>query len=651
MLSFSISQSQKYQIFIFTALIATSSLAIFSYLPGLSGPFILDDINNLQPLNNDGGVTNISSLLNFVFGNRSGDLGRPVSMLSFLINDQHYPGDPASYKYTNILLHVLCGALIFLLIYKLLIISGNHHNNSLIIALIVTSIWLLHPFNVSTVLYVIQRMTQLMTIFTIAGLIFYLYGREKIGTNTKHGILLISCSLIPCGILGVFSKENGFLIITYILLIEFLIFNDNNRPKALKIWLAIFIYLPLAVFTLYIFYRWDGFLASYAHRDFDVGERLLTETRIISEYLYRILAPSSSGSGIFHDDYQVSTSLFHPITTLTSILFLFTLAGAAYKIRKKYPLLTLSIALFFSAHLLESTIIPLELYFEHRNYFPMIGVLLGTSLAVHYTINNYLAKYNIKKYIASVFIILIFMLSSVTHQSSMIWGDAFKFLSVAAYEHPNSLRAHSIYGRYLSKIGAHEKAIDILKRIYTLHPNDIAVALLIYNISCKNNLLPPYTFEHLIDFSKNSTYSGHFTSIANNFIEINKTKKCFGYTNEAFHKVLYALADVKSVRGTALIELLLRHADVYVSDGNLDMAMNTLDRAFQYKNLPIIALRQVEILASAGLYEEALLYLKRARNTNRKGIFFSGFSESYYDNLETKIIAMIQQGISNNERL
>ena len=89
------------------------------YYPGLSGIFLVDDKVTLQSINNQGGVTDWNSLLSFIFSNRSGPSGRPFSMLSFLIDDQAWPGDPASYKYTNIMIHILCGLCIFVFLLEI----------------------------------------------------------------------------------------------------------------------------------------------------------------------------------------------------------------------------------------------------------------------------------------------------------------------------------------------------------------------------------------------------------------------------------------------------------------------------------------------------------------------------------------------------
>ena len=642
----SLTQAELYTV----ALLAIACLFTFlSYYPGLSGSFILDDIDQLATLNQYGGVVDLNSLRHFVFGNSSGSLGRPVSMLSFLLNDQYYPGDPSSYKLTNLQLHIICGLLIFLFLYKLLVLAGKSQNDALLISLSVTVLWLFHPLNVSTVLYVIQRMTQLMAIFSVAGLIFYIYGREIITHNTSKGILLITASIIPFGILGTLSKENGFLIVFYIYFIESLIFKNQVKPQSLKVWLGIFVYFPIIALISYFIYKWDTITITYINRDFTLTERLLTECRVIVDYIYRIVIPSTSGSGVFHDDYTLSHSFFDPPSTIFALLFIVTSLAAAIKVRKYYPLLSLAISWFFIGHLLESTFIPLEIYFEHRNYLPMIGILLGVCLLIEKLLHKINISSALKKAALSLPMLILLALGFLTHQSATIWGTPTRFLALSAYEHPNSLRAQSIYGRYLDKIGNHEKAYEILLNTYQKHPQDIGLALALLTIACKNDQAPPFSYKYLSEVASESRYSGHFTSLLKNFIDINLRNQCFNNTREQLHIVLHALEEVRMMMGSSKIDLLLMHSDVYVLDGNLDMAIKTLDEAYSRKPLPVIAARQAQLLASAGLYEEALVRLEKSKNGEKNRSLVLPSQNSYYNKLEQEIKILMARNTSPND--
>jgi hypothetical protein len=104
--------------------------------------------------------------------------------------------------------------------------------------------------------------------------------------------------------------------------------------------------------------------------------RLLSETRIVVDYISWTLLPTPSALSFYHDDFRISTGLLTPWTTLTSIVFLGALVALMVWLRKRQPLAALGIGLFLGCQLLTGTIIPLELIYEHRNYFASFGLLL-----------------------------------------------------------------------------------------------------------------------------------------------------------------------------------------------------------------------------------------------------------------------------------
>ena len=70
-------------------------------------------------------------------------------------------------------------------------------------------------------------------------------------------------------------------------------------------------------------------------------------------------------------------SLFPPWTTLPALASIPALLRLALVVRKKQPLVSLGVLWFFTGHLLESTILPLEIAHEHRNYLPLLGIIIA----------------------------------------------------------------------------------------------------------------------------------------------------------------------------------------------------------------------------------------------------------------------------------
>lgn len=147
-------------------------LTIIAYIPGLSGPFLYDDFANLQILSNSFS-SNISNIRDILSSGISSEIGRPIAILSFMLQPQSFPDSALTYKAINLLIHLINGYLVFILSSLLYQNLNQNSKNKQLFALLSTALWLLHPLFVSTTLYVIQRMTQLSFLFSVITLIYF----------------------------------------------------------------------------------------------------------------------------------------------------------------------------------------------------------------------------------------------------------------------------------------------------------------------------------------------------------------------------------------------------------------------------------------------------------------------------------------------
>src|SRR3546814_15829611 len=86
----------------------------------------------------------------------------------------------------------------------------------------------------------------------------------------------------------------------------------------------------------------------------------------------------------YYDWLQPSRGLLQPWTTLPAIGVVLGLLGLAWHLRSRWPLFALGVFLFFASHFIASNVIPLELAFEHRNHFALVGAVLAVgSLLAH----------------------------------------------------------------------------------------------------------------------------------------------------------------------------------------------------------------------------------------------------------------------------
>ena len=186
--------------------------AVMAYLPGLEGPFVFDDYGSIGKLGNFGGVRDWDTFVAFVFGGHAGPTGRPLSLLTFLIDGNNWPTESYPFKRTNLVIHLMNGVLLGALINSILKLLGYEASRARWLALISAACWLLHPFLVSTTLYAVQRMAQLSTLFIFAGLIGHLTARSMLADNTAKAYVLMTLSVGVFTLLAMISKENGILL-------------------------------------------------------------------------------------------------------------------------------------------------------------------------------------------------------------------------------------------------------------------------------------------------------------------------------------------------------------------------------------------------------------------------------------------------------
>lgn len=431
------------------------------YFPGLAGPLLVDDIPNLKRLIDHSGDAPASLIENHLISN-SGPFGRPVAMATFIGDAILHGSDIWWWKFSNVMYHLVGGLLVFWLTAALIRATGEAKGNrSLLTAMIVAAFWLLHPLHVSTVLYTVQRMTELSTVFTLAGLICYVQGRQLQENSPVKGWLTIAAGFGLFFPLALFSKENAVLFPAFCTLIEVLVFRFKgkariqNRVKAFHGALVLG-YLSVVVYVLANSSRF--ILNAYALRDFTFLERLLTEPRIIVLYIAQLLRPIQSKMGFFHDDIELSTSLVDPITTLFSIVFLAALAGSAIFLRKRLPLYAFGILFFFLAHALESSVFALELMFEHRNYLASFGILIALMSVIQAAIKGNRGK-------LLIVIIGLSGLSLLTWQRTITWASPATLYDFMYYAHPKSPRLSFIIADLHSEAADYDVAREALANI------------------------------------------------------------------------------------------------------------------------------------------------------------------------------------------
>ncbi len=497
--------------------------AVAAYWPGLSGPFLFDDFGSIAALGNYGGVTDWETFKSFVFRGHAGPTGRPLSLATFVIDGTHWPTDPWPFKRTNLVIHLLNGALLGALTLQVLRIHGLDRRQAQWAALLTAGAWLLHPFLVSTTLYVVQRMAQLSTLFVLAGLVGYLYGRTRVESNRIKAYAIMSCSLGAGTILAVLSKENGALLplLAGVLEITVLASSARLRGNLDRVWLSTFIILPCVMIAAYLTYKATSydFFAIKPPRDFSLYERVLTQPRILTDYLYNWFIPKLYTTGVFQDHFLKSTGLLTPVTTLLAIALHAGLAVLALLRRREWPLFALAVLFFYGGHLVESTVVNLEMYFEHRNYLPAAFLFLPLIVLA------------VQKLEARTFVIAacaaLLLLGGFTRFAATIWQDYSMIVAASASKAPTSARAQGQFAMDYFNAGHSDKALAIIdEALGNILGRNSYLLVMRLNVLCAGGNLDPAEFRGTADTLAGKYYDPRLVKSYSNLISSVAQGRC-----------------------------------------------------------------------------------------------------------------------------
>lgn len=429
-----------------SALIIALALLAAIYWQGLHGDFFFDDIPNIvtaDAIHIDS--LSLDSLGHAMNSGRAGPLGRPIANLSFAINHYFNGLNPLAFKATNLAIHAANAILVFFLALRLFSSSQPQPAAAQLAAATLALFWLFHPIQTLAVLHVVQRMTSLSAFFLIAGLLLHIRGREQRRPWELAAAWMVFWPL------SVLSKETGLLLPGFALSWELIVHRQVtmrlDRPARTLTALVMVAFTASLIYALTPAGEW--LWAGYKLRNFSLWERLLTEGRVLWFYLSLMLPPSPEVFGLHHDDIALSRDLFSPWTTLPALLGWAVIVAATWLTRKRAPLVALGLSWFLVGHLLESTVFPLEIAHEHRNYVPLIGILL----AVGAGLLKLFQKGGAAKTLCLSFTAVTFAyLALITGIRSNQYGSEILRTQIEAQHHRQSSRAQLDAGSALSTL-------------------------------------------------------------------------------------------------------------------------------------------------------------------------------------------------------
>ncbi len=435
-----------------------AAFIITVYSNTLNVPWHFDDTRNIlenSRIHMDNLLFETVKATFFASINDGEHLYRPFACFSFGLNWLMGGDSVIGYHIVNIGVHLLTAFFLYLTLIALFEtpgMAGRNFDYRHFTALLSAILWALHPIQTQAVTYIVQRMASMAAMFYIIGIYAYLKARLN-PSRIIRNLLFLSCGL--AFVLAVGSKENAITFPFALILVEFTFFNDltgkfNKKTIVITIAAILGAVLLIGLFILYSGSKnpYECLSELYSVRSFTMTERFLTQFRVLFFYISQIIYPISSRLCLMHD-MEISVSLFHPWTTLPAIIFIFSLTGICIRFLRRFPMPCFSILFFFLAHLVESSILPLEPVFEHRNYLPSLFLFTPLAMAIKYGINHYQNEHRLMPVLLSCFTVgLMISLGIGTYARNAVWKSERTLWEDVAAKYPKLSRPYSYLGAY-----------------------------------------------------------------------------------------------------------------------------------------------------------------------------------------------------------
>ncbi len=457
-------------------------LVVLAYGHTLGVPFYLDDFSSIQE--------------NPVIYNWQGTLAelwqfaalRIVGYFSFALNYQVHQFQVAGYHVVNIIIHFLAGCAVLGLLRGLVRTPAL---NTLLsddtkrwLPLVVALIFVLHPLQIQSVTYIVQRLASLAALFYIAAMACFILAR--LTPSRLVGIFwTLACILFT--VLAFFTKQNTFTLPIALLLLEFIFFRRGEvRLKGVVMLWGVGICLILLALMLeqnpviqnFLFdniqalKNLDGLTRETT--DISRASYLATQLIVLWTYISLFFRPASShidydnGRLITEDffstneNYHFTARLLDSDPLLALIGHLLLLGLAVYSLRR-WPLVAFGIFFYYLAHAVESSVIPIrDVIFEHRTYLPNLGIAVLCAWLLVVQLPRWLNKVTVDRLIIQTVVFvpvlaLLLVLGSATWLRNQMWRDPVALWQHNVEQSPEKKRGWIILGKHLVQRGQLEQ--------------------------------------------------------------------------------------------------------------------------------------------------------------------------------------------------
>ena len=507
----------------------------------------------------------------------------------------------------NILIHFINASLILWLLIEIQSARGATGGARTLVPLAAATLWLLWPIHASSVLYVVQRMTLLSASCVFFGLAIYVRASTTAalagGLLKAHGLFAVA---LGAGIgLGVLCKENAIVYPLLALILRATLL--AQLPPQPRIWLAA-LWLPVIGLIIYLAFS-PGAFDGYQIRDFNALERLMTQTRVLWMYVFQIIAPSPSSLRFLYDNYAVSRSLLNPAITAAATLSIFAVAVAAWRLRRRYPSFAFAVLFFLGSHALESTILPLELVFEHRNYMGSLAVAYALAVGWwHWIAAAGAGKARLARLLGGAYLAAI---CATTFSLTTLWGNPLQQKQLWVLQNADSPRAHmDLAGQFLLE-GYADAGAQTLEAGSARFPDDMGFPIARAELACYYPDLRPPSLESVARSLATGTHGFLSATIYLDRIAVAIADgECDTYSvSEALD--LVAAAQANTAFSSRARDLVVLKGSLHSVSGNTSEARAALDQAITMNPSPSLLLQAATWEIGNGNFAAARGHLDR----------------------------------------
>jgi hypothetical protein len=400
---------------------------------------------------------------------------RPIASLTFALNYYWGQSRVLGYHVVNVAIHAATAVSLY--VFLVLISRLPRGRNSVgalpyPVMLVATLLWAVHPVQTQAVTYVVQRMTSLAALFYLLALIAYLKGRQSDGRRR----VLWWTGALGSGALALGSKEIAATLPFAVVLVEVCLIDRDWRMVRRIALGALLLVIPVAVAA--VFAAQDGAGGSFwaqltAHRsinqEFTFTQHFLTEGRVILYYVTLLAFPHPSRL-TFDYAFPISYDWLAPPSTLVAWLVIFGVIAWAVTRCGRSPIVAFGVLWFFLNLAIESSLIPLDLAYEHRLYLPSMGPALLAALAGSWACRRWPTRgLRYLPFVAGL--ILVFVWTAWTIERNRVWATELSLWTDTVAKAPANPRALVTLALAQMERGELDRAMDLLQAAIRANPS------------------------------------------------------------------------------------------------------------------------------------------------------------------------------------